>query len=152
MISKNFNSNKFESVMCAIFSKDYDHNISIDELKDVLYSHNEEFIVKELNIIEENKYIRDKSKWEVSVTIEYIPIDEEYNDDIEDEVGKIVYDGEGIAPGPAAGRGQGGAGQRRAHSQGEDSSAIGACGPALAAGVFQGVNGLFHGQIPPFRQ
>ncbi len=85
MISKNFNSNKFESVMCAIFSKDYDHNISIDELKDVLYSHNEEFIVKELNIIEENKYIRDKSKWEVSVTIEYIPIDEEYNDDIEDE-------------------------------------------------------------------
>ena len=85
MISTNFQSNKFESVMCAIFSKDYDHNIAIDELKDVLYSHNEEFIVKDLKIIEENKYIKDNSKWEVSIKIEYLPVEDNYHYDEKSE-------------------------------------------------------------------
>ena len=73
-------------------------------------------------------------------------------DDVEDEIGKVIYDGQGIAGGPGGGRGHGRAGQSSTQGQGEDRAEVGAPDPALAAGAAQSINGLFHVQVPPFRQ
>ena len=64
-------------------------------------------------------------------------------DDIENEIRKIIYNGQRVAPGS-----QGRTGQGRAEGQGQDSPEVAALGLALAAGG-NGVNGLFHGESPP---
>ena len=67
---------RLESWMAAVFSKEYDHNVTIDELKEILAEENS-FIVTELKEIEKENYIRENSKWEVILKAEYI---EEYDD------------------------------------------------------------------------
>lgn len=64
---------KMESSMAAVFSKEYDHNMSIEELKEIL-NESDEFIILEFKEIEKNKYIREKSKWEVSLKLQYLPM------------------------------------------------------------------------------
>ena len=67
---------RLESWMAAVFSKEYDHNVTIDELKEILAEENS-FIVTELKEVEKENYIRENSKWEVILKAEYI---EEYDD------------------------------------------------------------------------
>ena len=67
---------RLESWMAAVFSKEYDHNVTIDELKDILAEENS-FIVTELKEVKKENYIRENSKWEVILKAEYI---EEYDD------------------------------------------------------------------------
>ena len=62
---------RLESWMAAVFSKEYDHNVTIDELKDILAEENG-FIVTELKEVEKENYIRENSKWEVILKAEYI--------------------------------------------------------------------------------
>ena len=72
---------RLESWMAAVFSKEYDHNVTIDELKEILAEENS-FIVTELKEVEKENYIRENSKWEVILKAEYI---EEYDDECDDE-------------------------------------------------------------------
>lgn len=76
---------KMESSMAAVFSKEYDHNMSIEELKEIL-NESDEFIILEFKEIEKNKYIREKSKWEVSLKLQYLPMV------METENAKVEYD------------------------------------------------------------
>ena len=62
---------RLESWMAAVFSKEYDHNVTIDELKQILAEENS-FIVTELKEVEKENYIRENSKWEVILKAEYI--------------------------------------------------------------------------------
>ncbi len=74
---------KMESSMAAVFSKEYDHNMSIEELKEIL-NESDEFIILEFKEIEKNKYIREKSKWEASLKLQYLPMVME-NENAKDE-------------------------------------------------------------------
>ena len=47
-------NSKMESSMAAVFSKEYDHNMSIEELKEIL-NESDEFIILEFKEIEKNK-------------------------------------------------------------------------------------------------
>ena len=76
---------KMESSMAAVFSKEYDHNMTIEELKEIL-NESDEFIILEFKEIEKNKYIREKSKWEVSLKLQYLPMV------METENAKVEYD------------------------------------------------------------
>ena len=45
----------------------------LQELKEIL-NESDEFIILEFKEIEKNKYIREKSKWEVSLKLQYLPM------------------------------------------------------------------------------
>ena len=64
---------KLESWMAAVFSKEYDHNMTIDEVRDIL-SESDEYMVMEFNEIDKSNFIRDKSIWELSVKLQYLPM------------------------------------------------------------------------------
>ncbi|MEI0700946.1 DUF4026 domain-containing protein [Brachyspira intermedia] len=64
---------RLESWMAAVFTKEYDHNMTIEEFRDIL-SQSDEYMVLEFNEIEESKFIRDKSKWEASIKLQYLPM------------------------------------------------------------------------------
>ena len=64
---------RLESWMAAIFTKEYDHNMTIDELRGIL-SESDEYLVVDLEEIEESNFIRDKSKWEAAVKLQYLPM------------------------------------------------------------------------------
>ncbi|TVL67290.1 DUF4026 domain-containing protein [Brachyspira hyodysenteriae] len=64
---------RLESWMAAVFTKEYDHNMTIDEFRDIL-SESDEYMVLEFNEIEESNFIRDKSKWEASIKLQYLPM------------------------------------------------------------------------------
>ena len=64
---------RLESWMAAVFSKEYDHNVSIDEVREIL-AESDEYMVLEFNEIEESNFIRDKSKWEIFVKLQYLPM------------------------------------------------------------------------------
>ena len=64
---------RLESWMAAVFTKEYDHNMTIDELRDIL-SESDEYLVVDLEEIEESNFIRDKSKWEAAVKLQYLPM------------------------------------------------------------------------------
>lgn len=65
------NDLKRESSMAAVFSKEYDHNMSIEELKEIL-NESDEFIIIEFE--ENNEHKIEKSKWEVSLKLQYLPM------------------------------------------------------------------------------
>ncbi|WP_295158796.1 DUF4026 domain-containing protein [uncultured Brachyspira sp.] len=82
---------RLESWMAAVPTKEYDHNMSIDEFRDIL-SESDEYIVLEFNETDKTKYIRDKSIWEVQVKLQYLPmiIENEYDEHCEhDECGCV---------------------------------------------------------------
>ena len=64
---------RLESWMAAVFTKEYDHNMTIEEFRDIL-SESDEYMVLEFNEIEESKFIRDKSKWEAYIKLQYLPM------------------------------------------------------------------------------
>ena len=64
---------RLESWMAAVFTKEYDHNMTIDELRGIL-SESDEYLVVDLEEIEESNFIRDKSKWEAAVKLQYLPM------------------------------------------------------------------------------
>ena len=64
---------RLESWMAAVFTKEYDHNMTIEEFRDIL-SQSDEYMVLEFNEIEESKFIRDKSKWEAYIKLQYLPM------------------------------------------------------------------------------
>ena len=72
---------RVESWMAAVFSKEYDHNVSIDEVREIL-SEADEYMVLEFQEIEKSNFIRDKSKWEIAVKLQYLPMvmDESHHD------------------------------------------------------------------------
>ncbi|MDO6994452.1 DUF4026 domain-containing protein [Brachyspira innocens] len=72
---------RVESWMAAVFSKEYDHNVSIDEVREIL-SEADEYMVLEFEEIEKSNFIRDKSKWEIAVKLQYLPMvmDESHHD------------------------------------------------------------------------
>ncbi|MCZ9892065.1 DUF4026 domain-containing protein [Brachyspira hyodysenteriae] len=70
---------RLESWMAAVFTKEYDHNMTIDEFRDIL-SESDEYMVLEFNEIEESNFIRDKSKWEASIKLQYLPMVMEEDD------------------------------------------------------------------------
>lgn len=59
------------SSMAAVFSKEYDHNMSIEELKEIL-NESDEFIIIEFE--EKKGHKIEKSKWEVSLKLQYLPM------------------------------------------------------------------------------
>ena len=65
------NNLKRESSMAAVFSKEYDHNMTIEELKEIL-NESDEFIIIEFE--ENKKHIVEKSIWEVSLKLQYLPM------------------------------------------------------------------------------
>ena len=65
------NNLKRESSMAAVFSKEYDHNMTIEELKEIL-NESDEFIIIEFE--ENKKHIIEKSIWEVSLKLQYLPM------------------------------------------------------------------------------
>lgn len=65
------NNLKRESSMAAVFSKEYDHNMTIEELKEIL-NESDEFIIIEFK--ENKKHIIEKSIWEVSLKLQYLPM------------------------------------------------------------------------------
>lgn len=75
------NDLKRESSMAAVFSKEYDHNMSIEELKEIL-NESDEFIIIECE--EKNEHNIEKSKWEVSLKLQYLPMVIESECDISD--------------------------------------------------------------------
>lgn len=75
------NDLKRESSMAAVFSKEYDHNMSIEELKEIL-NESDEFIIIECE--EKNEHKIEKSKWEVSLKLQYLPMVIESECDISD--------------------------------------------------------------------
>ena len=70
---------RLESWMAAVFTKEYDHNMTIEEFRDIL-SQSDEYMVLEFNEIEESKFIRDKSKWEAYIKLQYLPMVMEEDD------------------------------------------------------------------------
>ncbi|MBW5380077.1 DUF4026 domain-containing protein, partial [Brachyspira hampsonii] len=76
---------RLESWMAAVFTKEYDHNMTVEELRDIL-SESDEYMVLEFNEIEKSNFIRDKSKWEVSVKLQYLPM-------VIDEIEEMDEDG-----------------------------------------------------------
>lgn len=68
---------RLESWMAAVYSKNTDTKLTIKEFRDILYNNNEEYIVLSFNEIDSNKYIRDRSIWEVYIKLQYLPIPEE---------------------------------------------------------------------------
>lgn len=72
---------RLESWMAAVFSRESDHNCTLEELRKIL-SESNEYMVLEFKEINEANFIRDKSKWEVSLKLQYLPmIIEEDNED-----------------------------------------------------------------------
>lgn len=80
---------KLESWMAAVFSKETDRIISINEFKDIL-SESKEFTVIDFNEIDKESFIREKSIWEVNIKLQYMPIVlENYEGNDEDNENKI---------------------------------------------------------------
>ena len=71
---------RLESWMAAVFTKEYDHEMTVDELRDIL-AESDEYMVLDFEKIDESNFIRDKSKWEVSIKLQYLPMvmDDEYS-------------------------------------------------------------------------
>lgn len=70
---KTFLDEKLASSMAAVFSKEYDHNATIEELREILAESNE-FIIIDFKEINKNEHIREKSKWEVYLKLQYLPM------------------------------------------------------------------------------
>ena len=64
---------RLESWMAAVFTKEYDHEMTVDELRDIL-AESDEYMVLDFEKIDESNFIRDKSKWEVSIKLQYLPM------------------------------------------------------------------------------
>ena len=77
------NNLKRESSMMAVFSKEYDHNMAIEELKEIL-NESDEFIIIEFE--ENKKHIIEKSIWEVSLKLQYLPMVMESDKDKENDI------------------------------------------------------------------
>ena len=77
------NNLKRESSMAAVFSKEYDHNMTIEELKETL-NESDEFIIIEFE--ESQKHIVEKSIWEVSLKLQYLPMVMESDTDKEKDI------------------------------------------------------------------
>ncbi len=64
---------RLESWMAAVFTKEYDYNMSIDEFKYIL-SESDEYVLLEFDEIDKSNFIRDKSKWEAYIKLQYLPM------------------------------------------------------------------------------